>query len=275
MQNSKFDFQKDVIQASKGQPVVVDFWAEWCGPCRILGPLLEKLANEDNGNWTLVKVNTEEHPQLAMQYRIQGIPAVKMFYNGEVTAEFVGALPETQVRKWLETHLPSESKNRLAKANEALRDGDKVLARKLFEEAWKKDENNYEAKVRLAELLFESDPAKAASLVKATPEEHPLYKNAEAIKNLCRLIHDYETLAQKAKQSGFLQNAWRIYLSAIESLRRHRYEDALKKWIDALGFNREIDDDGPRRACIALFTWLGPQHKLTKKYHRAFTSALF
>lgn len=100
METSTLDFQKDVIEASKRIPVVVDFWAEWCGPCKMLGPMLEKLASDAGNTWRLVKVNTDEHPQLSSEYGIRGIPAVKMFYNGSVSAEFVGALPEAQVKKW-------------------------------------------------------------------------------------------------------------------------------------------------------------------------------
>jgi len=102
MGNTVLDFQKDVLGTSKKIPVVVDFWAEWCGPCRILGPVLEKLAAEANGAWRLVKINTEEQQQIAIQFGIRSIPAVKMFSNGQVVAEFVGALPEVQVRNgWI------------------------------------------------------------------------------------------------------------------------------------------------------------------------------
>jgi putative thioredoxin len=114
------NFEVEVLAASYAQPVVVDFWAEWCGPCRILGPILEKLEREANGKWRLAKLNTEEEPELAQAWQIRGIPAVKMFHHGEVIAEFVGALPEVQVRKWLETYLPSATKAALAEAKKAL-----------------------------------------------------------------------------------------------------------------------------------------------------------
>ncbi|MFQ6112787.1 MAG: thioredoxin [bacterium] len=275
MQETITDFQKEVIEASKNIPIVVDFWAEWCAPCRTLAPVLEKLAAQANGKWKLVKVNTEEHPQIAMQCGIQGIPAVKMFYNGEVTAEFVGALPQIQVKRWLDENIPTESKKILQEAKQALSKGDKKRAQKLLQQAIEEDNNNFEAKILLAGLIFESEPEKSFNLVENAPEEHPLFENAEAIRTLYRLQSSYESLSQTATQSGSAREAWDLYLRGIQALRQHNYEASLKNWIEVLSLNREIDDDGPRRACVALFTWLGHDHELTKKYHRTFTSALF
>ncbi len=103
------DLEKDIIEASKHTPVLVDFWADWCGPCHMLSPSLEKLAEEAGENWTLVKVNTEIQPDVAAKYGIRGIPNVKMFIDGEVAGEFVGAMPEGQVRQWLEANVPAKA----------------------------------------------------------------------------------------------------------------------------------------------------------------------
>ena len=99
-------FQREVLDKSREKPVLVDFWAPWCGPCHMLSPTLEKLARENGGAWRLVKINADRQPGLSARYGVRGIPSVKMFMDGEVSAEFTGALPEQAVRQWLRAHLP-------------------------------------------------------------------------------------------------------------------------------------------------------------------------
>ena len=101
------DFQQEVIEASFQQPVVVDFWAPWCEPCKSLKPILEKLAAEYNGKFILAKVNTEEHPDIATHFGVRGIPDVRAFVNGEIVNQFSGVLPESAVREWLDKLAPN------------------------------------------------------------------------------------------------------------------------------------------------------------------------
>jgi putative thioredoxin len=122
---SETNFDVVVLEQSQRVPVVVDFWAEWCGPCKQLGPVLERLAAEADGQWVLAKVDVDANQRLAQAFRIQGIPAVMAFQDGKVAAQFTGALPETEIRRWLERLVaPSEADQLLAGADDLLRQGD-------------------------------------------------------------------------------------------------------------------------------------------------------
>lgn len=99
------NFESEVIERSKSVPVLVDFWAPWCAPCKMLGPILEKLAEEFNGKFVLAKVNVEENRKASGLYAIRSIPAVKLFKNGEIASEFIGARPEEVIKRWLDNNL--------------------------------------------------------------------------------------------------------------------------------------------------------------------------
>ena len=265
------DFEKDVLQKSHETPVVVDFWAPWCGPCRVLGPVLERLADAAGEAWTLAKVNTDEQPEPSMRYGIRGIPAVKLFVNGEVVSEFTGALPEPAVRRWLDEALPNANKERLAAAQDALQKGDRAQAQTLLEDVLREEPNHAEAQILLAQTLAFDDPEQALALVEKAGFARPaLEQTKEAIQTLARLVE------LSGRPEALPDGPGRdTYLAASDALKQHDFDAALERFIDVLRTDRYYDDDGARKACIALFTLLGPQHPATRKHRRTFDMALY
>lgn len=264
-------FDTDVLQASHEQPVLVDFWAPWCGPCRTLGPVLERLAQEPDTPWALAKVNTDEHSQLAQQYNVRGIPAVKLFVDGAVEAEFTGALPEHQIRAWLEEHLPTEDKKALAQAKSLLENGQRAEARGILETIVADEAETDEAETLLAGLLVFTEPDRAETLVEGTDVADPdLLQTKDAVRTIARLLRLYQT--PDDIPGGEVQLT---YVQAIEALTRQDFDAALERFIEVVRKDRSYDDDGARKACVALFTLLGREHPLTKKHRPAFDTSLY
>jgi putative thioredoxin len=268
------DFRKDVIESSDTIPVVLDFWAEWCGPCRILGPVLEKLAGEARGKWKLVKIDTEQNPQLAAQFGIRGIPSVKMVYQKKIIAEFQGAQPEPAVRKWLAQNLPeseeeTDSKEQL---DQLLANGDRKRARKLVENVVKNDPGDLESVAKLAMLLLPGDIESSRKLMEKTGESTKFEIERETLHTV---VHLAELIKSKSKPESKVAGAAEKYIEGVRYLFKEDFQEALERFIDCLIRDRTIDEDGPRKACIAIFTMLDNQHPLTQQYRRRFSMALY
>lgn len=263
------DFERDVIEASRNTPVLVDFWAPWCGPCRVLGPVLERLASEADGEWELVKVNTDQHPDVSASYGIRGIPAVKLFVDGEVADEFTGALPEYAVKQWLEKALPSEIKQQVAQAEDAIAEGDAEAARALLEGVLDKDPTNPKAGVLLAQLIAFDDPARAHELVSGSAFAEPGFVQIE---EAVQTVSDLFDLDVDELPDGAAKDA---YAAGIEALKGRAFDAALERFIEVILTDRYYQDDGARKACVAIFTLLGNDHPAVKAYRRRFDMALY
>lgn len=264
------DFQDDVLDASADQPVLVDFWAPWCGPCRQLSPVLESLA-ESADDWTLVKVNVDDHQEEAQSYGVRGIPAVKLFVDGEVEAEFTGAKPEHTVKKWLEEHLPSEEKERLDQARTALNAGNREDAEHLLWPVLEEHPDHDEAQVLMAHALGFKDPTRAEALADAAEVADPSLRQVrDGVQTIARLLSFAED--PSALPEGSVRDT---YLDGIQALADQDFDTALDHFIDVVRTNRDYDDDGARKACIALFTLLGDEHPATQAHRRTFDMALY
>ncbi|ABB24091.1 thioredoxin [Pelodictyon luteolum] len=261
-----FDFQRDVIDRSYDLPVLVDFWAEWCAPCRMLAPVLEKLAERHIGGWVLVKVNTEEYPDIASRYQIRGIPAVMLFSGGEVRDSFTGALAEHQIEEWLQKAVPGPYAKEVLLAEEFIREGKLSMALSVLEGVIESEPGNLKALSLLLKLKLFSAPGYVLALSPKLDAEVEYMELAGTLKTLSRLLD--------ASLSAFPEDDLRAdYLAAIECLRREDFDGALKGFIDVLRRNRGYDDDGSRTACIAIFRFLGEEHEVSIRHRRSFDRA--
>lgn len=262
------NFQRDVIEKSFDKPVLVDFWAEWCAPCKMIGPILEKLAEENKDNWELVKVDTDKNQEFATKYGVRGIPNVKLFRNGEVINEFTGALPEPAIKEWLKKSIPSKFADQIEHAKIILNNGDVETAKAILEDIHKGDMNNSEVKVLLAKILLFDDIKETKRLIQNIDGNLENIELAEAITTLAELL--------QRDQISFTNSEVREkYLVAIDNIRKKNFDSALTKFIAIIREDRNYDDDGARKACIAIFKVLGEDNEITLRHRRDFGSALY
>ena len=257
------DFKTNVLEKSYEKPVVVDFWAPWCGPCRMLGPTIGKLAEEQTDKWDLVKLNTEEEQELAMQYGIRSIPNVKMFHKGEVIAEFAGALSRTMIMEWLEEHLPDERKEGLTTLLENLENEESIRS---LEDFVAQHPDVKEARLALAKVIVYEEADKAVELVAPIHIGDKLEGEAVNIRTIAELIN-----FQPENGQGIAA----LLGQAQEALKNRKEEIAIQHIIDAASIDKTYANDLPRRVAIALFNTMGPQHPLTKSYRWKFDMVLY
>jgi len=263
------NFEKDVIETSYKTPVLVDFWAEWCGPCKMLSPVLEKLAAEAK-DWKLIKINSDEYPDLAAQYGIRSIPNVKLFSEGKVINEFVGALPENTIKDWLKKAIPGKNGMQLNAAESLISTGEEDKAINVLENVLKQEPYNEKAKILLSKLLLFKDNKKSQDLIKNIDEGSENFQAADSMRTLSCLIELNNNAYELAESP--MKN---LYLDALKDIQNQNFDSAIDKLIEVIRNDRTLEDDGARKACIAIFKYLGEENEITIKHRRDFGSALY
>jgi len=263
------DFDYEVIAYSQRVLVVVDFWAEWCVPCKVLGPILERLANEGKGRFRLAKVNVDENPKLATRFSVRGIPAVKAFRDGEIVAEFTGALPEAKVREFFRNLLPSRVDLILEKAQSLAQAQDWAAAETAFRQVLAERSDDPAALLGLAKCqIAQGRPLEAQNTLRRIPPS----REYAAAETLSPLVASMIAATTPEESDNPLDAA---YQRALRLTGRGNLLAALDGILDVLRQEKHYRRGEAHRAALGLLELLGEAHPLTRQYRDELASVLF
>ena len=277
---SAAEFNAAVLEASRQVPVVVDFWAPWCGPCRALGPILEKLALEYDGKFKLAKVNSDDNLALSAEYGVRGIPAVKAFIGGAVVDEFTGALPESSVRRFIERLIPAPAEELRLKAEATRAAGNVPGAMALLQQALELDSASDPIRLDLAELFLEQgDVASAKPLVAAIAPHFDLDSKLERLRTRMALLEASLSSNQELDLKSRIAEAPDDLGARLTLARgyaaRNEYELALSELLQIVRRDRNFEQGAARRLMVSIFALAAEQQELVGRYRRELSSVLY
>lgn len=274
------NFEALVLRPSFEVPVLVDFWADWCAPCRALVPVLTKLVEAYDGAFLLVKVNTDEQQALANHYSVRSLPTVKVFRNGEVVEEFMGAQPEAVVREMLDRHVERRSDKLRGEAAALHQAGELEAALATLRGALQEDPDNTRIHADLVALLVEAGALdEAEEVLRKVPADkgvEPEFKALAARIEFARDTEqgvDAETLKARVEADpGDLDSRYQL---AVQHVAASRYEEALEQFLEIMRRDRGFRDDAGRKGMLSVFQLLDNSGPLVSRYRARLSSLLY
>jgi putative thioredoxin len=280
-------FAADVLDASTNVPVIVDFWAPWCGPCKQLGPLLERAVTEAKGQVRLVKVNIDENPEIAQQLRIQSIPTVYAFKNGQPVDGFMGAIPESQVKTFVQGLIGPDAaeagpdiEGALKLGSQALAARDIATAAQIFGQILQEDPGNPKAVAGLARCYLESGDLERAKktlqLVRPEGEADEEFRAVQAelaLKERAAQAGDLAPLRAKVEANPSDLDARFALAQALDA--KGTREEAIAELLEIIRRDRKWNEDAAKKHLLTLFDAMGPTDPRTLQGRRKLSSLLF
>ena len=273
-------FERDVIEASMEAPVLVDFWAPWCGPCKVLGPLLEKLEREYGGRWKLVKVNSDTNPELASTFNLRSIPYTVAFVDGNAVAQFMGAQPESYVRAFLDRLIPNPGELEHRAARDALALGQKDIAREYLKNAIALDPTNDGARLDMVNMLLEEGEAgegrKQFDILSTDAEQQSSFESVRtrlvAAERAATLPPEHMLIERVARAPEDLPA--RLDLAEL-GISRREFRAALEQLLEIVRRDRTFGDDIGRRKMLAVFEMAAAEADLVDDFRSRLSSVLY
>ena len=270
-------FETEVIHRSMTVPVLVDCWAEWCGPCQALGPTLERLASQYKGRFELVKVDIDKAQRVAMALRVQSVPFMILFMNGRPVDALVGNQSERDLKDFLDRHLPVDEGDPYEIALEVMKQGQYQEALSYLQQALLEDSNRSDVRLAMARsTLALGDTEAAEQLILSIPQEHPEYQSAQKLKALFSLAEFQGAPAQLLEQiQSDHKNVDAWYRLGVSYAFQGQFKKACDALLKVVTYDRNYKDDAGRQTLLLIFEVLGNDNTIVNESRRSLANLLF